>query len=101
MSMSQTAKISELKNRLSHYLARVRRGESILVLDRDRVIARIEPAGSSESDPTDDARWLADLERRGVLRRGRGALPRRWLARRPKIKADVVRAVLDEREEGR
>ena len=30
------AKISELKNRLSYYLARVRRGESILVLDRDR-----------------------------------------------------------------
>jgi len=99
--MAPTAKISELKNRLSHYLARVRRGESILVMDWDRVIARIEPAGSSESDATDDARWLADLERRGVVRRARGPLPRRWLAQRPKIKADVVRAVLDEREEGR
>jgi antitoxin (DNA-binding transcriptional repressor) of toxin-antitoxin stability system len=99
--MTTQANISELKNRLSHYLRRVRRGESILVLDRDRVIARIEPAGRSSSDPTDDSRWLDELERRGVVRRGSGPLPRRWLARRPKLKADLVRALLDEREEGR
>ena len=35
-------RIAELQNRLSYYLRRVRRGESILVCDRDRVIARIE-----------------------------------------------------------
>jgi antitoxin (DNA-binding transcriptional repressor) of toxin-antitoxin stability system len=99
--MAAQAKISELKNRLSHYLARVRRGESILVLDRDRVIARIEPAGRSPSEPTDDSRWLDELERRGVVRRGTRPLPRGWLARRPKLKADLLRALLDEREEGR
>jgi antitoxin (DNA-binding transcriptional repressor) of toxin-antitoxin stability system len=99
--MAHEANISELKNRLSHYLARVRRGESILVLDRDRVIARLEPAGRSASDATDDSRWLDDLERRGVVRRASGPLPRRWLARRLKLKADMVRALLDEREEGR
>lgn len=95
------ANISELKNRLSYYLNRVRRGESVLVLDRDRVIARIEPAGRSTSEPTEDSRWLDDLERRGVVRRGSGKLPREWLARRPKLKADLVRALLDEREGGR
>src|SRR6266446_8458384 len=82
--MAMQAKISELKNRLSYYLARVRRGESILVLDRDQVIARIEPAGGVRSRSTDHSGWLDDLERRGVVRRGDGHLPRGWLERRPK-----------------
>jgi antitoxin (DNA-binding transcriptional repressor) of toxin-antitoxin stability system len=95
------AKISELKNRLSHYLERVRRGESILVLDRDRVIARIEPAGRTQAGSTDDSRWLDELERRGVVRRARRRVSRQWLARRPKLKADLVRALLEERDESR
>jgi len=99
--MAMQAKISELKNRLSYYLARVRRGESILVLDRDQVIARIEPAGGVRSRSTDHSGWLDDLERRGVVRRGDGHLPRGWLERRPKIDANLVRALLKEREEGR
>jgi antitoxin (DNA-binding transcriptional repressor) of toxin-antitoxin stability system len=97
--MAAQAKISELKNRLSHYLARVRRGESVLVLDRDRVIARIEPAGAGPFDRAEDP--LDDLERRGVVRRAPQRLPRRWLAQRPTMKADLVHALLEEREEGR
>jgi antitoxin (DNA-binding transcriptional repressor) of toxin-antitoxin stability system len=99
--MAARAKVSELKNRLSYYLGRVRRGESILVLDRDRVIARIEAAGGTRADETEDSAWLDELERNGVVRRGSGHLPRGWLARRPKARVDVVRAVLAEREEGR
>ncbi len=38
----KVVKIAELKNRLSYYLRRVQRGESILVCDRERVIARID-----------------------------------------------------------
>ena len=63
-----SVKISELKNRLSHYLGRVRRGETVLVQDRDRVIARIEPAGDRDRTST-DSEWLAALERAGVVRR--------------------------------
>jgi len=37
------AKISELKSRLSAYLARVRAGESVLVLDRATPVARLVP----------------------------------------------------------
>ena len=92
------ANISELKNRLSHSLGRVRRGESVLVLDRDRVIARIEPAGRSPADASKESRWLDELERRGVVRRGSGQLPRKWLESRPKLKADLLRTLLDERE---
>src|SRR2546426_10186539 len=85
-----TVKIAELKNRLSHYLRRVQRGESILVCDRDRVIARIERAGASAPAGGDDAEWLDRLERRGVIRRGPGTLSNKWLARRARGQADIL-----------
>lgn len=100
MTMS-VVKVSELKDRLSYYLRRVRRGESVLVSDRDRVIARIEPAGDLAAAQNDEAQWLDDLERRGIVKRGVGKLPKDWLQQRPKVKADVVGALLEERETGR
>jgi len=93
--------VAELKNRLSHYLRMVRRGEPILIRDRDRVIARIDPAGDSDAAPTDEAAHLDDLERRGILRRGQGKITRSLLDRRPKVRADAVAALLAEREESR
>ena len=63
-------RIAELKNRLSYYLRRVQLGESILVCDRDRVIARIERVGAHGPVTESDAEWLDRLERRGVIRRG-------------------------------
>lgn len=97
----KTANVAELKNRLSHYLRIVRRGEAILVRDRNRVIARIEPAGEDEESRGPDAERLAALEEQGVLRRAEGPLTREILARRPRVKADVVSALLREREETR
>ena len=94
-------KISELKSRLSEYLRRVRGGEVLLVCDRDQIVARIEPAGGRGREGDDDARWLSELERRGTIRRAVASLPRGWLARRPKIRADVVAALLAERTDGR
>jgi prevent-host-death family protein len=93
--------IAELKNRLSHYLRLVRRGQPLLVRDRDRVIARIEPAGETGAPAGDDAERLAELERRGILRRARRRVRRELLARRPAVRADVLAALLGEREEGR
>lgn len=98
---SGVVKVSELKNRLSHYLRQVRGGATLLVCDRDRVIARIEPAGGADLAADSDADWLADLERHGTIRRAEAPLPRAWLARRPKVRADVVKALLDERDDGR
>jgi len=70
-------KIAELKNRLSHYLRRVQRGQSILVCDRDRVIAKIERVSSRDAALLgSDAEWLEHLERRGIIRRGSGKLSR-------------------------
>ncbi|OGL15996.1 MAG: hypothetical protein A3F92_12515 [Candidatus Rokubacteria bacterium RIFCSPLOWO2_12_FULL_71_22] len=101
MATMKTVRIAELKNRLSYYLRRVRRGESILVCDRDRVIARIDRVDTGVPLPGADAEWLDRLERRGVVRRGTGKLTRAWLARRPALGADVVAALLQERQEGR
>ena len=94
-------KIAELKNRLSYYLRRVQRGEALLVCDRDRVIARIERVPPRARVQESEAAWLERLERRGVIRRGSGRLTPQWLAKRPVVKADVVAALLQEREESR
>jgi antitoxin (DNA-binding transcriptional repressor) of toxin-antitoxin stability system len=93
--------VAELKNRLSRYLRIVRRGGAVLVRDRQRVIARIEPAGEAGRGAGPEADRLADLEARGVVRRGRGRITRAQLERRPRVRADVVGALLAERDEGR
>jgi antitoxin (DNA-binding transcriptional repressor) of toxin-antitoxin stability system len=93
------ANVSELKNRLSHYLRLVRGGQSVLVYDRDRLVARLEPVTEAEVD--DRMAWVAELERRGVLRRPTAKLPVNWLQERVKARSDVVAALLDEREGGR
>lgn len=41
--MVMNVKIADLKARLSEHLRRVRRGESVTVLDRDTPVARIVP----------------------------------------------------------
>ena len=89
--------ISETKNNLSALLDRVRAGESITTLDRDRPIARIVPVRDA-----DDAR-LTDLARRGRVRNGTGAdLSAIVGAPGPApLGADVLAALLVEREDGR
>src|SRR5207247_10185002 len=90
----KVVKIAELKNRLSYYLRRVQRGESILVCDRDRVIARIERVGADAPAAGGDAEWLDRLEPRGSIRRGAGKLAREWRRRGPAAGAVVAAAVL-------
>ena len=99
----KSAKIGELRNELSRFLHYVRRGGVVRVFDRDRPIADIVPVretGSTGSGALDQI--LADLERRGALRRGTGAVPERLLrARLPRAKRSVLDALLEERREGR
>lgn len=54
----------ELKTRLGHYLARVRRGETITVTDRAEPVAELRPIGDSR-DP--GAARLARIAARGGL----------------------------------
>jgi prevent-host-death family protein len=95
----KSAKISELKNRLSYYLRYVRRGQSVLVYDRDRPIARIDPV--RETVASEGADWTSELERTGALRPPGAPLPPGWLGRRQRVASDVVSALIAEREGAR
>ena len=97
----KTVTISEAKNHLSELLARVRRGETILILDRNEPVARLEPL---EAPKWISHERLAELERRGVLRRAKKRPGRNFLKSlppAPKVKVDLLGALLAERDEGR
>jgi antitoxin (DNA-binding transcriptional repressor) of toxin-antitoxin stability system len=55
-----------LKNKLSEYVRLAAGGETVLVTDRDHVVAELGPPGASRASLLPDAQ-LADLVRRGVL----------------------------------
>ncbi|MCH7750511.1 MAG: type II toxin-antitoxin system Phd/YefM family antitoxin [Acidobacteria bacterium] len=55
-----------LKNRLSEYVRLAERGETVLVTDRDRVIAEITPPSEGRPRRVNDAE-LADAVRQGLI----------------------------------
>lgn len=60
----------EFKNRQGHYLRRVRRGETLLVTDRGKPVARVSPARQWDAMTPEER--LDELVRQGHIRRGRG-----------------------------
>jgi prevent-host-death family protein len=95
----KNARISELRDKLSEYLARVRQGETVIVYDRDTPIARIEPISAAADDVPE---WVLDAERRGIATppriRDGAILPE---PKKPKRPARLVEALLEERRSGR
>ena len=86
--MKTRVRISELKSRLSEYLRRVRRGETITVLDRDTPVARLEPILGEAS--------------RLVVREPAAGAPRLRDLRMPaplKTKTDILDVLAEERGE--
>ena len=70
--------IKVLKNRLSEYVRLAASGETVLVTDRDRVVAEITPPKQTRSPELADA-FLADAVRKGWVSPPvlpAGALPR-------------------------
>lgn len=97
----KAAKVSELKAGLSKYLARVKRGEEVVVTERGQPVARLVPVGRPEGR---DAEWakVRYLEQQGrVIVRGEGKVPERyWDLAIPDLPGDsAVRAILEDREE--
>lgn len=95
------ATLTETKNNLSALVDQVQHGETILILDRGRPVARLESVWGEGDDP--EGR-LARLERQGLLRRGSLPLPREILLApppRPVEGASALEALLAERQEGR
>ena len=95
------AKIAELKDNLSRYLEHVEAGGEVVVLRRDRPVARIVPiAGMAASG--DEAR-IAELERLGLARRGKRGRVRRWLRTYRPVKVaggSLVAQFLEDRRSG-
>jgi prevent-host-death family protein len=96
------ASITETKNHFSRLLEEVRNGTTILIMDRNRPVARLEPVTAEER--------AGDGLVGALVREGLAAAPRRrfdaaaFLGRRM-IRlsggASAVQALLSEREEGR
>jgi prevent-host-death family protein len=95
------ATLTDTKNNLSALVDQVRHGETILILDRGRPVARLESVQGGEDDP--EGR-LARLERQGLLRRGSAPPPREILMAkppRPSAGVSALEALLAERRDGR
>jgi prevent-host-death family protein len=95
------ARVGELKNNLSRYLEHVRAGGTVIVLHRDRPVAKIVPMGTG-ADSADDAARIAALERLGLARRGKGGM-RAWLKTHRPVKmagGSLVEDLLEERRTG-
>jgi prevent-host-death family protein len=94
----QTASVTELKARLSHYLRMVRRGTEVQIMDRGVPVARLVSMGGATQG--DDEQRLQRLAKAGILRRGTGDL--RWVLSEPPINvkgADLSRALDEERQD--
>jgi antitoxin (DNA-binding transcriptional repressor) of toxin-antitoxin stability system len=87
--------ITELKNRLSHYLRLVKGGETIELLDRKVPVARL--SGVARSDGDDEA-LLLRLQRDGVITSPPGK-PYKRLLESPAVpcRADAVAILVQER----
>jgi len=93
------AKISEFKNGLGRYLALVRKGETIRILDRNVPVAQVVPIGHATAGTGRGADALAAMERKGLIRRGAGRIDDELLDSDPPGKpCGVLRALLEERD---
>ncbi|MGQ0737352.1 MAG: type II toxin-antitoxin system Phd/YefM family antitoxin [Acidobacteriota bacterium] len=94
------AGITEAKNNLSALIDTVKGGSPVLIVDRGRPVARLEPVRGIGADHD----RLARLVREGIVRPARGVAPKDVFATQPpRARRGVsgVRALLAERREGR
>jgi prevent-host-death family protein len=95
------ASITDAKNNFSALIDSVKGGSSVLIVDRGRPVARLEPVSGIGAE--DDSR-LGRLVRDGIVRSARRRVGKDLFAAKPprlKKGASAVRALLDERRDGR
>lgn len=92
--------VRELKNKLSEYLRLVRRGESVLVTDRGRVVAELHPPTRKvlEEFPYPG---LLELARAGKVRLGAPNDPGLYPSRPVRMPEGTAAALIDEDRDGR
>ena len=93
----RSVNVATLKNRLSHYLREVRRGEEILIRDRNVPIARIVPLSATDDEDAE----LMELAALGLVRLPEQPWPGSFFSMPgPRISVkEAVAAVLAERDE--
>ena len=93
--MKRAASVVELKSRLSEYLRLVKAGHEVVVTERGLPVARILPLDDAERKSTRRSR----LARTGVVRIGRGRLPKvlQEAPAGPPVGEGVLTALLAER----
>lgn len=98
------AKIGELRNGLSRYLAYVRAGGTVTVYERDMPIAEITPIPRSRNRRLARQEHIERLMRKGILRPPEGSFGD-WLKNHQPIEVPGVEplsaAIIEERRSGR
>ncbi len=84
----------ELKNRLGHYLAIVKAGETVYVTDRGRVVAELKPRSIGR---TSEAEALGRLVADGTVTLGSGRLEDFVPVRRGRRGKSAARMIIDDR----
>jgi prevent-host-death family protein len=96
------ASITEAKNNLSALIDSLKSGSPVLIVDRGRPVARLEPVTVGGEKGRDG--MLSRLVRDGLVRPARSAPPRSLFSSKPP-RADAggsaVEALIEERREGR
>jgi len=94
----ETAGVAELKAKLSRYLERVKAGEEVIVTERGKAIARVVPFTRNGPTPAE----YEEMIRAGIIRpaRKRGLPPDFWDRMPEDPEGSVLKALLEEREEG-
>jgi prevent-host-death family protein len=96
------ASITEAKNRLSALIDGLKGGSPVLIVDRGRPVARLEPVMTGREGEHEGR--LSRLIREGIVRPGRSPPSRALFADqppRPKRGASAVAALIAERRESR
>jgi prevent-host-death family protein len=95
------ASITETKNNLSALIDNLRAGSPVLIVDRGRPVARLEPVTGREEGPR-PRRTAVAVDPRRVLRPRRTTPPAALSsAMPPRAKASAVELLINERREGR
>ena len=95
----KTASISQTKNQLSALIDQVRQGATIVITNHGRPVAKLVPALAENGDEAAGA--LAQLQRKGIIRRGNGEAHRLAPRIKPRDGASALAALTKEREQGR
>ena len=95
IAIMKPVSVSELKNRLSHYLRLVKRGGTIEIVERSTPVARLTGIGGRTGN---GAGHLARLVREGIVSPARGKPPADLLDRPPvPCSGDAVQVLIEQR----